>query len=71
MKTFKQFVTEAGDHWHPKPDEDSKLGGPGPNQRAREDRGQDVSPQTKPDYSKRLKPGETYMQFAKRKEAGG
>jgi len=44
------------------------LGGPGPNQRAREDRG---SPQTKPDYSKRLKPGETYMQFAKRKAAGG
>jgi hypothetical protein len=33
--------------------------------RAREDRGQDTSVQTKPDYSKRLKPGETYMQFRK------
>ncbi len=71
MKTFKQFVIGEGDYWHPNPGEDSRLGGPGPNQRAREDRGQDVSPQTKPDYSKRLKPGETYMQFAKRKEAGG
>jgi hypothetical protein len=35
--------------------------------RSREDRGQDTSVQTKPDYSKRLKPGETYMQFAKRR----
>ena len=61
MKTFKQFVTEAGDYWHPDPEQDRKLGGPGPNQRAREDR--------KPpeDYSKKLKPGETYMQFAKRR----
>ncbi len=71
MKTFKKFVVEAGDYWHPDPDEDKKLPGKGPQERARENRGQDVSPQTKPDYSKRLKPGETYMQFAKRKEAGG
>ncbi len=71
MKTFKQFVTEAGDYWHPDPEQDRKLGGPGPNQRAREKRGKDVSPQKKPDYSKRLKPGETYTQFAKRKAAGG
>ena len=61
MKTFKQFVTEAGDYWHPDPEQDRKLGGPGPNQRAREDR---KSPE---DYSKKLKPGETYMDFAKRK----
>ena len=61
MKTFKQFVTEAGDYWHPDPEQDRKLGGPGANQRAREDR--------KPpeDYSKKLKPGETYMDFHKRK----
>ncbi len=71
MKTFKNFVVEAGDYWHPDRNIDSRFGGPGPNQRARENRGQDVSPQTKPDYSKRLKPGETYMQFAKRKAAGG
>jgi len=61
MKTFKQFVTEAGDYWHPDPEQDRKLGGPGANQRAREDR---KSPE---DYSKKLKPGETYMDFAKRK----
>ena len=61
MKTFKQFVTEAGDYWHPDPEKDRRLGGPGANQRAREDR--------KPpeDYSKKLKPGETYTQFAKRR----
>lgn len=61
MKTFKQFVTEAGDYWHPDPEKDRRLGGPGPNQRAREDR---KSPE---DYSKKLKPGETYMDFHKRK----
>jgi hypothetical protein len=37
--------------------------------RAREDRGQSTSVQKIPDYSNRLKPGETYMQFAKRREA--
>lgn len=61
MKTFKNFVVEAGDYWHPDPEQDRKLGGPGANQRAREDR---KSPE---DYSKKLKPGETYMDFVKRK----
>jgi hypothetical protein len=65
MKTFKNFVVEAGDYWHPDPEQDRKLGGPGANQRARED---SKSPE---DYSKKLKPGETYTQFAKRKAAGG
>jgi hypothetical protein len=64
MKTYREFIKEAGDWWHPDPEKDRKLGGPGPNQRAREDRGP-----KQPDYSNRLKPGETYMQFAKRKEA--
>jgi hypothetical protein len=63
MKTYREFIKEAGDWWHPDPEKDRKLGGPGPNQRAREDRG------PKPDYSNRLKPGETYIQFAKRKQA--
>jgi hypothetical protein len=63
MKTYREFIKEAGDWWHPDPEKDRKLGGPGPNQRAREDRG------PKPDYSNKLKPGETYMQFAKRKQA--
>jgi hypothetical protein len=63
MKTYREFIKEAGDWWHPDPEKDRKLGGPGPNQRAREDR------EPKPDYSNKLKPGETYMQFAKRKKA--
>ena len=67
MKTFKQFITEAGDYWHPDPEKDKKLPGIGPKMRGRGDRGQDTSAQTKPDYSKKLKPGETYMQFIKRK----
>ncbi len=41
MKTFKNFVVEAGDYWHPDPDEDKKLPGKGPQERARENRGQD------------------------------
>jgi hypothetical protein len=37
--------------------------------RALADKGKNTSVQTTPDYSNRLKPGETYMQFAKRKQA--
>ena len=70
MKTFKEFMIEAGDWWHPDPEQDKKLPGKGPQMRSREDRGQNTSAQTKPDYSNRLKPGETYMQFAKRKAKG-
>jgi len=70
MKTFKEFMIEAGDWWHPDPEQDKKLPGKGPQMRSREDRGQNTSAETKPDYSKRLKPGETYMQFAKRKAMG-
>ena len=58
----------AGDWWHPDPEKDRRLGGPGANQRAREDRPSSKSSQKKPDYSKSLMPGETYIQFAKRKE---
>jgi len=65
----KAAVNEAGDWWHPDPEKDKKLSGKGPQMRAREDRGQSTSAQTKPDYSKRLKPGESYMDFAKRKAA--
>ena len=60
------IVNEAGDWWHPDPEKDKKLPGKGPQMRAREDRGQSK----KPDYSKSLKPGETYMDFAKRKARG-
>lgn len=49
-------VNEALDEWHPDPEKDRRLGGPGPNQRAREDR----------PSSKKLKPGESYYEYAKR-----
>jgi hypothetical protein len=67
MKTFQEFVIEAGDWWHPDPKKDAAISGAANKMRARENRGQDTSVQTKPDYSNRLKPGETYMQYAKRK----
>ena len=63
MKTFKQFVTEAGDYWHPDPEQDRKLGGPGPNQRARKDYAERTKPKPNP---KSLRPGESYMDYAKR-----
>jgi hypothetical protein len=61
-------VKERADMWHPDPEQDRKLGGPGANQRAREDRA--ASQKKKPDYGNRLKPGESYMDFAKRKKSG-
>ncbi len=69
MKTFKKFVVEAGDPWHPDPAQDRNLGGPGANQRAREDGA--AAPKSSPKSDNKLRPGETYMQFAKRKAAGG
>ena len=69
-KKEKRTVKEAGDWWHPDPEQDKKMPGRGPKLRAKEDRGQDTSTQTKPDYSNRLKPGESYMDFAKRKSRG-
>ena len=67
MKTFKKFVTEAGDYWHPDPAQDRKLGGPGANQRAREDGVAAAPPKSSHKSDNKLRPGETYMQFAKRK----
>nr|BDD45428.1 hypothetical protein 1 [Desulfobacteraceae bacterium] len=57
-------INERGDFWHPDPDKDRKLGGPGANQRAREDRG--ASSGTRSSNEKKLRPGESYMQYAKR-----
>ena len=59
----KLGLDEAGDWWHPDPKQDRLMPGRGPKLRAREDR---VKEQ---DHSKKLKPGETYMQFAKRKQS--
>ena len=53
-------IVYEGDYWHPDPEMDRKLGGPGPNQRARED-----YPKPKSD-SKKLRPGESYMDWNKR-----
>lgn len=72
MKTFQQFIIEAGDYWHPDPEQDRRISGAGNKLRARQDREdsqKDTSAQTPPDYSNRLKPGETYSQFNKRKQA--
>ena len=56
-------LQERGDFWHPDPEKDRKLGGPGANQRAREDRPGSSKPKSDP---KKLRPGESYMQYAKR-----
>ena len=69
MKEETLDYMSEGDFWHPDPEKDKKLPGKGPQMRAREDSGQSTSAQTKPDYSRRLKPGESYMDFAKRKQA--
>ena len=53
-------IVYEGDYWHPDPEIDRKLGGPGPNQRAREDH-----PQPKSD-PKKLRKGESYMDWNKR-----
>jgi len=55
-------INEAGDWWHPDPEKDKMLPGRGPKLRAREDQ---AASKTKED-SKKLRPGESYMDFAKR-----
>ena len=63
LKKMKEAViSERGDFWHPD-DKDRKLGGPGANQRAREDRAAASKPKSDP---KKLRPGESYMDYAKR-----
>lgn len=58
-------VNERADVWHPDPEKDRKLGGPGANQRAREDRAAASKPKSDP---KKLKKGESYMDYAKRQK---
>ncbi len=60
----KKEINERGDFWHPDPDKDRKLGGPGANQRAREDRAAASKP-AKSD-PKKLRSGESYYQYAMR-----
>jgi len=61
----EETILERGDHWHPDPEQDRKLGGPGANQRAREDRAAASKSNTKSNW-KKLRPGESYMDYAKR-----
>ena len=61
----EETINERGDFWHPDPEKDKKLGGPGANQRAREDRGASSKPKSDP---KKLKKGESYMDYAKRQK---
>ena len=60
-------LSERADFWHPDPAQDRKLGGPGANQRAREDGAATSKSPSKSDN--KLRPGESYMQYAKRKAA--
>jgi hypothetical protein len=60
-------INERADMWHPDPEKDKKLGGPGANQRARED-GASSKPKPKAD-SKKLRPGESYMDYSKRQKS--
>ncbi|AIX39183.1 hypothetical protein Syn9311C4_100 [Synechococcus phage ACG-2014b] len=62
----KMNVAERADMWHPDPEKDKKLGGPGANARAREDGAAASKPKADP---KKLKPGESYMDYSKRQKA--
>ena len=65
----EETITERGDFWHPDPEKDKKLGGPGANQRAREDRAAASKPAAKKEDPKKLKKGESYMDYSKRQKA--
>jgi hypothetical protein len=54
---------KEGDYWHPDPDEDRKMSNRGAKLRARED---GKKPVAKVVSTKKLKPGESYMDYAKR-----
>ena len=62
----KMNVSERADMWHPDPEKDRKLGGPGANARAREDRADAAKPKADP---KKLKKGESYYDYNKRQKA--
>ena len=66
----ESVILERGDFWHPDPDKDKKLGGPGANQRAREDRAAASKPAAKKEDPKKLRKGESYMDYAKRQKGG-
>jgi hypothetical protein len=59
-------IDESGDWWNPDPKEDRKLPGRGPAARAREDGGVRPKLPVKSPDPKKLRPGESYMEYAKR-----
>jgi hypothetical protein len=63
----KVEVKEAGDYWHPDPKKDAQISGAGNKARAREDRAGSSKPTAKPD-PKKLRKGESYMDYAKRQK---
>ena len=68
-KLKEETINERGDFWHPDPEKDKKLGGPGANQRAREDRAAASKPAAKKEDPKKLRKGESYMDYSKRQQA--
>jgi hypothetical protein len=66
VKSKVSDLHERADFWHPDPEKDRKLGGPGANQRAREDAAASAKPKEDP---KKLRPGESYMDWNKRQQA--
>ena len=65
----KKEVKESGDYWHPDPKKDAQISGQGNKQRAREDRGGSSRPAAKKEDPKKLRKGESYMDYAKRQKA--
>ena len=62
MEEVENF-NEAGDYWHPDPKKDAQISGAGNKMRAREDQAAASKPKEDP---KKLKSGESYMDYAKR-----
>lgn len=59
---MKDKIINEGDYWHPDPDEDRKLSDRGAKLRAREDQ----AAKAKPQDDKKLRPGESYLDYSKR-----
>ena len=62
----RKEVKEAGDYWHPDPKKDAQISGAGNKARAREDRAGASKPAAKKEDPKKLRKGESYMDYAKR-----
>jgi len=62
MEEVENF-NEAGDYWHPDPKKDAQISGAGNKMRSREDQASASKPKEDP---KKLKSGESYMDYAKR-----